>query len=220
MKSTSSALTPRKIAEFCKSRFTMIFTEGEVRLLYGCLVDLLERAEYPPYRGSGLDLPSLSAMLDINVERLRAHRAHLQPIFDAVAREVSNVALRQARTASHSMRSKVTAPSPNRADVPTTSTEKVRKKPGVRPRAIVEFPEPLDTTWKDPATFGEALQLHARRHGETIYHLYNAVVRPEDGINRSTLISWGRGKKVPRAAISLEILGGSNVAIGYAQATS
>lgn len=29
----------------------------------------------------------------------------------------------------------------------------------------------------------------------------------EDGVNRSTLISWGRGKKVPRAAISLEILG-------------
>ena len=61
--------------------------------------------------------------------------------------------------------------------------------------------------WRDPSTFGEALQLHARRHGKTIYHLYNAVVRPEDGVNRSTLISWGRGKKVPRAAISLEILG-------------
>ncbi len=76
MKSTSSALTPRRIAEFCKSRFTTIFTEGEVRLLYGCLVDLLERNEYPPYRGSGLDLQSLSAMLGINVERLRAHRAH------------------------------------------------------------------------------------------------------------------------------------------------
>lgn len=65
----------------------------------------------------------------------------------------------------------------------------------------------MDTAWKDPATFGEALQLHARRHDETIYHLYNAVVRPEDGVNRSTLISWGRGKRTPRAAISLEILG-------------
>jgi hypothetical protein len=207
MKSTSSALTPRKIAEFCECRFTTIFTEGEVRLLNGFLVDLLERAEYPPYRGSGLDLQSLSAMLDIDVERLRAHRAHLQPIFDAVAQEVSNVALRPARTASRSIRSKANRSSTNPTDVPATSTEKVRKKPGVRPREIVEFPEPLDATWKDPATLGEALQLQARRHGETIYHLYNAVVRPEDGVNRSTLISWGRGKKVPRAAISLEILG-------------
>jgi len=207
MKSTSSALTPHKIAEFCKGRFTSMFTEGEVRLLYSCLIDLLERNEYPPYRGSGLDLQSLSAMLGIDVDRLRAHRAILQPIFDAVAREVSNVTLRPARTPSRSIRSKATAPSTNPADVPATSSEKVRKKPGVRPRAIVEFPEPLDTTWKDPATFGEALQLHARRHGETIYHLYNAVVRPDDGVNRSTLISWGRGKKVPRAAISLDILG-------------
>ena len=70
MKSTSSALTPRKIAEFCEARLTSIFTEGEVRLLYGCLVDLLERAEYPPYRGSGLDLPALSASGFPNVESL------------------------------------------------------------------------------------------------------------------------------------------------------
>ncbi len=207
MKSTSSALTPRKIAEFCKARLTSIFTEDEVRLLYSCLVDLLERNEYPPYRGSGLDLQSLSAMLDIDVDRLRAHRAILQPIFDAVAREVSNATLRPARAGSRSTRSISSGPAINPTGVRATGTEKVRKKPGVRPRAIVEFPEPLDTTWQDPATFGEALQLHARRHGETIYHLYNAVVRPEDGVNRSTLISWGRGKKVPRAAISLEILG-------------
>lgn len=207
MKSTSSALISRKIAEFCEARLTSNFTESEVRLLYSCLVDLLERAEYPPYRGSGLDLQSLSAMLDIDVERLRAHRAHLQPIFDAVAREVSNVILRPARTASRSIRSTANTPSTNSADVSATGLEKLRKKPGVRPRAIVEFPEPLDTTWNDHATFGEALQLHARRHGETIYHLYNAVVRPEDSVKRSTLISWGRGKKAPRAAISLDILG-------------
>ena len=95
MKSTSSALTPRKIAEFCKARLTSSFTEVEVSLLYSCLVDLLERNEYPPYRGSGLDLQSLSAMLGIDVDRLRPHRAILQPIFDAVAREVSNVTLRE-----------------------------------------------------------------------------------------------------------------------------
>ena len=49
MKSTSSAPNPRKIAEFCNSRLKTIFTEGEVRLLYSCLVDLLERAEYTRY---------------------------------------------------------------------------------------------------------------------------------------------------------------------------
>lgn len=207
MKSTSSALTPQKIAEFCEARLTSIFTEGEVRLLYRCLVDLLARNEYPPYRGSGLDLQSLSAMLDIDVDRFPAHRATLQPIFDAVAREVSNAALRPGRAGGRPTRYISSGSAINPTGARATGPEKVRKKPGVQPRAVVEFPEPLDTAWQDPATFGEALQLHARRHGETIYHLYNAVVRPEDGVNRSTLISWGRGKKVPRAAISLEILG-------------
>ena len=206
MKSTSSALTPRKIAEICEARLTSIFTEGEVRLLYRCLVDLLERNEYPPYRGSELDLQSLSAMLDIDVDRFRAHRATLQPIFDAVAREVSNGTLPPARAGGRPTRYISSGSAINPTGARAAGTEKVRKKPGVQPRAVVEFPEPLDTAWQDPATFGEALQLRPPSC-ETIYHLYNAVVRPEDGVNRSTLISWGRGKKVPRAAISLEILG-------------
>ena len=83
MKSTSSALTPRKIAEFCKSRFTTIFTEGEVRLLHSCLVDLLERAEYPPYRGSGLDLHfnlNLAGVLELQGQReaFARHQGFLQ----------------------------------------------------------------------------------------------------------------------------------------------
>lgn len=124
MKSTSSALTPRKIAEFCKDRLTSIFTEGEVRLLYDCLVDLLERNEYPPYRGSGLDLQSLSAMLDIDVDRLRAHRTMLQPIFDAAAREVSNLTLRPARPGSRSTRSMSSGSAINPTDVRATGTQK------------------------------------------------------------------------------------------------
>jgi len=115
MKSTAYALTPRKIAEFCKSRFTHIFRVDEARSLYDCLVDLLTRNEYPPYRGSGLDLPALSAMLDIDLDLLRAHRAVLQPIFDAVAREVSNVTLRPARAGSRPSRSLASQCACNRA---------------------------------------------------------------------------------------------------------
>lgn len=207
MKSISSALTPRKLAEFCKRRLAPIFTEDEVHLLYGCLVDLLERNEYPPYRGSGLDLCAVAAMLNLEVDRLRAHRATLQPVFDAVARAVTDVNLSPRRAEARLTRT------PNAARVRAATAVKAasaggdRKKPGVPPKPIVEFPEALETEWDEPSTFGEALQLHARRHSETVYHLYNAVVRAEDGVNRSTLISWGRGKKIPRAAISLEILG-------------
>lgn len=81
-----------------------------------------------------------------------------------------------------------------------------RKRPDRRPREVVEFPEPLEATWEEPRSFGAALRLHAARHGESIYHLYNAVVRPEDGVDRSTLFNWGRGRKAPRSATSLEIL--------------
>jgi len=207
MNLTSSTLTDGKLAAYCNRRLAPIFAPDELTILRDYLYDLLERNEYPPYRASGLDLQSLSAMLDIDVDRFRAHRATLQPIFDAVAREVSNATLRPDRAGGRSTRSMSSGPAINPTGVRASSAEKVRKRRGVQPRAAVEFPEPIDKTWQDPATFGEALQLHARRHGETIYHLYNAVVRPEDGVNRSTLISWGRGKKVPRAAISLEILG-------------
>jgi hypothetical protein len=68
-----------------------------VRLLYSCWVDLSDRNEYLPYHGSGLDLQSLPAVLGIGVDRPRGHQAILQPIFDAVAREISSLILRPAR---------------------------------------------------------------------------------------------------------------------------
>jgi hypothetical protein len=89
----------------------------------------------------------------------------------------------------------------------TKSGPNSRKSPGRQRRPVIEFPEPLLIEWNKPDSFGASLRLHASRHGETTYHLFDAVVRPEDGVNRSTLISWGHGTKMPRAAISLEIPG-------------
>src|SRR5690606_30802216 len=136
-------------------------------------------------------------------------RASLQPIFDAVARAVAGYRLRpQAKSRLKSS----SAPERTRADhkiakaPPASSFARKGNRPGRRPKPVVEFPDPLETTWDEPDSFGAALRLHAARHGETIYHLYNAVVRPENGVNRSTLISWGRGTKAPRTAISLELL--------------
>lgn len=81
-----------------------------------------------------------------------------------------------------------------------------KKSKGKPPKAVVEFPEPLEGTWDEPDGLGAALHLHAARHGETIYHLYRAVVRPEDGMHHSTLVSWVRGSKAPRSVTSLEVL--------------
>lgn len=209
MKSTRSSLTPHRIASYCDLRLAPVLEPEEVSTLRECLVGLLERSEYPPYRGSGLDLKALANQLGMDPTRLAHVRASLQPIFDAVARAVVELRLRP-EPKSRPKR----APAPERARVDgkvtkvtfTSSSTGESKRPGRRPKPVVEFPEPLETTWEEPDSFGAALRLHAARHGETIYHLHNAVVRPEDGVNRSTLISWGRGAKAPRSAISLEIL--------------
>lgn len=207
MKSTSSALTVRKLTEFCHQRLAPAFTPNEIAKIIEYLTLLLGQNVFPPYRGAGLDLPAIAARLGMDLDHLRAHRASLQPAFDAVAREVSEARLKPSRAKPSPSGKSVNAtqrqaPLDHAAQKPLTP-----RKRGARPKPIVDFPNALESQWDEPATFGAALQLHARRHGETIYHLYNAVVRPEDGVNRSTLISWGRGRKVPRAAISLEILG-------------
>lgn len=185
MTSRHSALTAQRVQEYCDLRLGPALPPDQVKSLCRYLTALLGRGAYPPYRGSSLDIRAVAESLDMEPSDLSAVRALLKPIFDAVSREVTEQRLRPPKAP------RVRRPHPNA---------------GRKPRPIEEFPEPLNETWDEPGSFGEALRLHAARHGETTYHLYNAVVRPEDGVHRSTLISWGKGKKAPRSAISLEIL--------------
>lgn len=209
MKSTPSSLTPHRIASYCDLRLAPVLEPEEASTVRDCLVGLLERNEYPAYRGSGLDLKALADQLGMDPTRLVHVRASLQPIFDAVARAVAEYRLcpqAKSRPKSSSAPERARANRKVAKAPPGSSSARKGKRPGRRPKPVVEFPHPLETAWEEPGSFGAALRLHAARHGETIYHLYNAVVRPEDGVNRSTLISWGRGTKAPRTTISLEIL--------------
>jgi len=199
MKSKASALTPAKINDYAQRKLASVFDQVEVNVLQDYLTGLLMRNEYPPYRGSGLDVTSVARETSVSIEKLRSARLHLQPIFDAVARAVAELGLRPARPKAPGAKAAVLTAG--------TATMGPRAKRGPKPKPVVEFPAPLWSDWEEPETFGAALHLHARRHGETVYHLFDAVVRSEDGLNRSTLISWARGVKVPRAAISREILG-------------
>ena len=208
MKTKASTLTPRMVSEFCAKRLAPVLPEGVVQTLHRYMVELLAREEYPPYRGAGLDLTTLAQVLSLDRALLQSQKAQLSSVFDAIARAVAEGRLRSAlptrRRRATQEEALAALPSPKtRAKV----SARTGKRPGRQPRPVVEFPEPLSSTWDEPDSFGAALKLHASRHGETTYHLYDAVVRPEDGVNRSTLISWGRGAKLPRAAISLEILG-------------
>lgn len=193
MKSACSPLTPRMIALFCEHRLTSVLPIDVILPLQDYLTELLARREFPPYRGTRVDLEAVAAALSVEVGQLRLATAELRPILDAVARAVAEAELRpRAAVCTDSERS-----------APPRETKKSAGRP---PKVIVEFPEPLETTWVEPDGFGAALRLHAARHGETIHHLYRAVVRPEDGMNQSTLLSWARGAKAPRSVVSLEIL--------------
>lgn len=45
-----------------------------------------------------------------------------------------------------------------------------------------------------------------RRHGDTCWHLWKAIVRPDETLNRHTIQSWVSGSRIPRTLISFEIL--------------
>lgn len=79
-------------------------------------------------------------------------------------------------------------------------TGKVERKPGRVPsaparhrrqyirRPIVEFPEPLCTEWEDVNGFADALNLHIRRHGDSVRHLFYAVAKEDKATNHRTLM--------------------------------
>ncbi|POF32615.1 hypothetical protein [Roseibium marinum] len=200
MKSRRSSLSSHLIEAYCEKRLLPVFSSQVVEVLRRHLVDLLERKEYPAYRGSRLDVRALAEGLGLDSRHLMAERSNLQPIFDAVTRSITENALRpEAHERDSQLREQVHQTTSERH----SSGHKRRGKP---PRPVVEFPDPLEPTWSEPSNFGAALRLHSKRHGESIYHLFNAVVRTEDGVKRSTFVGWGRRTTAPRSPISLEIL--------------
>ena len=210
MKSTRSALTSHMVATYCEKRLAPVFTSEEVHVLRGHLVDLLEQNEYPVYRGSRLDVRSLADRLGLDPDRLKAGKVKSSTNI----RRCSQVSYRKLAPFGHKSQAGTLEGTSEcalrrngdlhrRPSSPRSNDDQSRGKP---PRPIVEFPEPLEPTWNEPSNFGAALRLHTKRHGESIYHLYNAVVRTGDGIKRSTFVGWGRRNTVPTSSISLDIL--------------
>ena len=96
----------------------------------------------------------------------------------------------------------------NPAQTPATQpdTLSLKKRRGPKPRAIVEFPQPLALTWADPPAFSDAFALHLERHGDTCHHLHRAVIAPDEAFDRKTFLSWKFGRKMPATLQSFQIL--------------
>lgn len=82
----------------------------------------------------------------------------------------------------------------------------IKPKRVYKTRPIVARPDPLWTEWEDPSDFSAALDLHVRRHGETIYALHKALATSGDKIDVQTLYMWQRQKKEPRSTSTFRIL--------------
>jgi hypothetical protein len=85
-------------------------------------------------------------------------------------------------------------------------TNSTTTRRGQKPRPIEEFPEPLFAHWEDPDSFQHALKLHMERHGDTYWHLHRAIVRSGENFDRTTIVNWLNGKKIPRSVESIEML--------------
>ncbi len=191
MKTNTSELTAKQIDEYVRLRLAGRLPEAAIGKLTNHLKAVIDGRALLASRGQYIDWRELASESGLDYGLLTAARPHVKPLIDACARALV-------------MREELEALPATAPFLP--KPEQPRGKPGRRPKPIVERPTALSDSWDEPATFGEALRLHAARHGETVYHLYDAVARPGDRINRSTLISWARGAKQPGNLSSLDIL--------------
>lgn len=177
-----------RMEDYCRVRLGAVLDEHDENGIKQYLQQLLDERQFPPYRGQLLDLTIVSEQTGIAVDVLRLHRKLVQPIFDAVSRWVANDAV-------------------TRADEAERPRKSIRpRKSGQQRRPIIEFPKALFNEWEDPHTFEDALHLHVERHGDTLTHLFKAIVQPRDHFHHTTLLKWARGDAVPRGVKSFEIL--------------
>jgi hypothetical protein len=135
----------------------------------------------------------------VHVASLKAARRELEPIFDAVTRSVSG--RRKAVAAKKNKRLT------KRRPVATICVSELPSLVSSDPDpAVEEGPSPLWTEWEDPVTFVKALQLHAKRHGDTPITLYRAVVCKGLMIDFRGFARWFTGGRVPQSVESFRIL--------------
>jgi hypothetical protein len=206
---TKAALSPRMISDFCRLRLAKALEESERSAVCRYLTDLLEPLAFPPYRGKWIDWAQVATAAGIETERLHAARHQLQPVFDAVSRAVA------MQDVAPSLRTPPKdiftvgaprAPSSRRGPTSSDGDKPTGRKRGPKAKVIIEFPEPLWTEWEEPDTLSDALNLHMKRHGDTVRHLFLALDSSGNANDQRTLMKWCTGQLVPRTVQSLAVL--------------
>ena len=208
-----NSVFPRMISDFCRIRVSKALPPQEVERLRQYMLDLFASGAHPPMQRRNLDWTLIGSICGIDPEHLRAAKAAIQPGFDALVREVarkpaySEDFIPSEANLAPAKQSRGRPPKNLSSSTPSFSEVKPKAaRSGPKPRPIVEFPAHMSDTWDEPESFGEALDLHMRRHQDTCWHLHRAVVRNGEKLDMRTITSWRREQKVPRTVESLEVL--------------
>ena len=204
-----AALTPRMISDFCRLRLAKVLKDSERTAVCKYLTDLLEPLAFPPYRGRWIDWAQVGVAAGIEKDWLQAARHQLQPVFDAVSRAIAMQDVAPSfRTPPEQLLTPNTPKtrSQSRSEASAAADKPAPRKRGPKPKAIFEFPAPLWTEWDEPETLSDALNLHMRRHGDTVRHLFLALESNGNANDQRTLMKWCTGQLVPRTVQSLAVL--------------
>lgn len=232
--SAGRASFPRMIDQFLRQRVAEAFPPRELERLRAYFHSLIASNQLPPRSGSRPNWSEIAQGCGIAVEAVERAGGILGPGIDAITRFVGPRATKRKPSRKRgTSRNQKTRPTPRRhrltsgeskskrpatpdthdrhTSKPTVSAAApadpaLHRKRGVKPKPIVEFPEPLWIIWEEPEAFKDALKLHMDRHGDTCWHLYRAVARADEDFDRRTLLTWLQGTKAPRSRSSFQIL--------------
>lgn len=219
---SQTKLFTRKISDFCRLRIDPMLPPQESARIKAFLLNLITQSMAPPRKLRGYDWEEIAIQCALDEKALWNTKATIEPALDAIARNAKALNERLAKAAL--TRDEPASPPPRgRPPKQTSNTNLVkidhgpaaplernqtldRRRSGMKPRVIEEFPEPLFQQWIEPTSFADALELHMRRHGDSYWHLHRAVVRDDEDFDRSTIRHWMQGSRAPRSAASMVIL--------------
>ncbi|WP_075042273.1 hypothetical protein [Brucella intermedia] len=204
----------RKISEFCDIRITPLVSKRALDNIKPYLASLIIYRKHPPMRATGVDWQSITDACGLEYEMTATLKKALRPGLEAIKRwidkersKADDLPSPTGVTEKAPSASRMSTARPGKSAPPRQTPARAKKaKTGVAPKPVEEFPKPLFDWTDDPAEFQHALIYHMRRHGDTYWHLHRAVTGENGKFDRTTLLSWTKGTKVPRSLDSFDIL--------------
>ncbi|MBL8709105.1 MAG: hypothetical protein JNL25_07935 [Rhodospirillaceae bacterium] len=201
----------RMTSDFCRVRIASLVPPLECRGLESYLLKLIERRTKPPKVLGRYQWGEIAADAGAAESLTEIVCKVLTPVLDMLSREIPRLPIAKAAAQREKRRRAARVEAAGGRVEGDRSSDQVasslnKRRRGVKPRPVIEFPEPLFDDWDEPKSFQDALNLHMRRFGDTAWALYAAIVRPNEVFDRKTLSTWRTGLRRPRGTESFKIL--------------